>query len=76
MKTGIEHLLVSNRPVTKRELGQSNTLKSADSPRKSPRAHINFIPSAEELELLIRNAKTALSRGIFWDRGAIINLVL
>ncbi len=40
------------------------------------RARLNFIPSQEALQELIDKALTALSRGIFWDRGSIINILL
>jgi hypothetical protein len=34
------------------------------------------IPGTEELAHLISRALTALSRGVFWDRGSIVNIVL
>lgn len=45
-------------------------------PRRSPRAPVNIIPDSELLEKLILQALTALKRGFYWDRGAIINLLL
>ena len=44
--------------------------------RRSPRAIRNFIPSTEEILARIDDALIALSRGIYWDRGAIIDIVL
>jgi len=40
------------------------------------RAHENFIPSPEALRTLITGAVEALRRGIRWDRGTILNLVV
>ncbi len=36
----------------------------------------NFIPSAEQIGILVARAQAAFSRGIFWDRGSIINVLL
>lgn len=40
------------------------------------RAHVNLIPSPESLATLIRSAVSALKRGVFWDRGSILNLLV
>lgn len=40
------------------------------------RAAINHFPSDDELEQMIRHALTALRRGLVWERGAIVNLVI
>lgn len=40
------------------------------------RAAINHFPSDDELEQMIRHALTALGRGLIWERGAIVNLVV
>lgn len=40
------------------------------------RARLNRIPSPDELSHLIDKALNALSRGVFWDRGSIINILL
>jgi hypothetical protein len=42
-------------------------------PPKPPR---NFIPTQEAIEWLLERALAALARGMIWDRGSIINLVL
>lgn len=42
-------------------------------PPKPPR---NFIPTQEMIEVLLERALAALARGMIWDRGSIINLVL
>lgn len=40
------------------------------------RAHVNIIPSPESLDTLIRSAVVALRKGVFWDRGTMLNLVV
>ena len=41
-----------------------------------PRPPRNFIPSQEIMEALIERALNALARGMYWDRGSIVNIVL
>jgi hypothetical protein len=41
-----------------------------------PRPHRNYIPTQEVIEELLERAIAALARGMYWDRGSIINLVL
>lgn len=40
------------------------------------RAQYNYIPSPDVLKNMIDRALEALSKGIYWDRGSIINIVL
>lgn len=40
------------------------------------RARLNFIPGEEELSSIIGNALAALSRGVRWARGSILNLLV
>ncbi len=40
------------------------------------RAKLNFIPDDSTLAGLINNALSALSRGVRWARGSIINLIV
>jgi hypothetical protein len=40
------------------------------------RAKLNFIPDDVTLKDLISQALTALSRGVRWARGSIINLIV
>ena len=40
------------------------------------RAAINHFPSDDELEQMIRHALTALGRGLIWERGSMVNLVI
>ena len=40
------------------------------------RAQYNYIPSPDVLKSMIDRALEALSKGVYWDRGSIINLVL
>ena len=67
----------TSTPKAKRN--KANTDKSAEPksdyyPRR--RARLNVIPSSDELARMIDQALNALSRGVFWDRGSIINIVL
>jgi hypothetical protein len=41
-----------------------------------PRPVYNFIPTPEAIDALVQRALAALAKGIYWDRGSIINLVL
>jgi hypothetical protein len=41
-----------------------------------PRPPRNFIPTQESIDALVSRAIAALAKGIYWDRGSIINLVL
>jgi hypothetical protein len=41
-----------------------------------PRPHVNYIPEPDEIESLVSRALSALSRGFYWDRGSIVNLIL
>ncbi len=43
---------------------------------RPPRPLYNVIPSQEDIESLIDRAVAAIAKGIYWDRGSIINLVL
>lgn len=40
------------------------------------RAHVNYIPGPDSLQTLIDNAVHALRKGVYWDRGSILNLLL
>jgi len=40
------------------------------------RAGVNHIPAAEALRTLIAGAVEALRRGIYWDRGTILNVLV
>jgi len=40
------------------------------------RANVNFIPSPESLRTLIAGAVAALRKGITWERGTILNLMV
>lgn len=41
-----------------------------------PRPHVNYIPPDDMIQDLIKRALNAISRGFYWDRGSIINLIL
>lgn len=41
-----------------------------------PRPRRDFIPAQEIIDNLVSRAVAALAKGIYWDRGSIINIVL
>lgn len=44
--------------------------------RNTPKAPLNFIPDTDMLSGMISNAMQALSRGVRWARGSILNLLV
>lgn len=50
--------------------------KSLGDYRAPHKAQYNYIPSPDVLKNMIDRALEALSKGVYWDRGSIINLVL
>ena len=40
------------------------------------RSDVNHIPAPESLRTLIRSAVAALRKGVYWDRGTILNLLV
>lgn len=64
-----------------RSAGRRRTTNTDDASRDhfdppSSRAHLNFIPSSDSLHTLINSAMEALRRGVYWDRGTILNLLV
>lgn len=51
--------------------GKSDALYTA--PRRSD---VNHIPSPDSLATLIYSAIEAVRRGVYWDRGTIVNLLV
>lgn len=45
-------------------------------PARSPRARLNFIPDEDSLMAMVGRALQALSQGMRWDRGSILNLLV
>ena len=41
-----------------------------------PRPRNSFIPTPDVLDDLIQRAVAALRRGVYWERGSIINILL
>jgi len=68
--------LIGNRstPLPKRTRGKEEATDT--SLRSKKRAPLNFIPSPDQLEDMISNALTALRKGVYWDRGSILNIIL
>lgn len=60
--------------------GNDRARKAATAPETAgpvpARAQVNFIPSAESLATIIDSAVAALRKGVRWDRGTILNLVV
>ena len=54
-----------------RKLQQEKDETLYTAPRRSD---VNFIPGPESLATLISSAISAMRRGVYWDRGTIINL--
>lgn len=40
------------------------------------KADVNNIPAPESLQTMIRSAVDSLRKGVFWDRGTILNLIV
>jgi hypothetical protein len=65
------------KSTPRRRQDSDRSLSEADSysPPKA-RAHVNFIPAPESLSTLIDGAVAALRKGVYWDRGTILNLLV
>lgn len=61
--------------ATRRAQGTAEA-EETEAPRASPRARLNFIPDDTVLGSMVDRALAALSRGIVWTRGAILNLLV
>jgi hypothetical protein len=53
--------------------GQNGILGDVIVPK---RADVNYIPGPESLQTLISSAVESMRRGVAWDRGTILNLLL
>jgi hypothetical protein len=62
----------SGGKIARRETSQQD----ADEAVVPSRAHVNYIPGPESLSTLIRSALAALRKGVFWERGSILNLLV
>lgn len=65
---------VGRLPDAKRRARQENEDLGKYAPPH--RAQYNYIPSPDVLKNMIDRALEALAKGVYWDRGSIINLVL
>lgn len=79
ISTGLGGLSV--KPTTRKAV----TSKSADKDTgrdfdreelMPPRPMRNAIPTPEVMQQLVERALAALARGLYWDRGSIVNIVL
>ena len=69
----------SMRPtqVTRRTVPTARTSSAERAEHAAPpRPNASFIPTPDVLQGLIDRALAALSKGIMWDRGSIINILL
>lgn len=77
--TGIRNVGVGGA-FTAKPQSRKATTHNQDEPKSSfyprRRARENVIPSPDELAHLINNALKALTRGVYWDRGSILNIKL
>ncbi len=65
------------RPTAKAAERKRQQSSIIEAPQVAPkRAHINFIPSPESLATLVGSAIAALRKGVRWDRGTILNLLV
>lgn len=68
------------RPATKRTVIPNKSGGTTTYERHElyppPRPAWNFVPTQEAIDTLVERALAALSKGIYWDRGSIINIVL
>ena len=73
-------LALNARPVSVPKKGvavaKENKSEEKSNFYRRGRAALNFIPSPEQLQLMISRALEALARGVYWDRGSILNIVL
>ncbi|MGB1539999.1 MAG: hypothetical protein ACPG80_03480 [Rickettsiales bacterium] len=80
---------MSNRIIPSTVIGTSAVTRPKDTANRNKsqssrkedyapphRAQFNYIPSPEVLKSMIDRALEALSKGIYWDRGSIIDIVL
>ena len=74
----LDNYLSSQLPPASRKKPQAGHKKATakNTAKRSPRARLNVIPDAMLLEDIIKKARAAFSRGLIWDRGAILNLLL
>lgn len=81
MASRISDFIPSSLPQVRPTRDASVKSKTDDDLNKSKyapphRAQFNYIPSPDALRSMIERALEALSRGVYWDRGSIINLLL
>lgn len=64
---------------------QSGNRNAQRGPRRAPqedvytpptRAEVNYIPANESLATMVGSAIEAVRRGVYWDRGTIVNILV
>lgn len=58
------------------KIDRVQVIEQAPAPRYSPRARLNFIPDDDTLFGMVNRALEAVSRGLTWNRGSILNLLV
>lgn len=56
--------------------GQITRPAQTDRPERKGKARLNYVPEDGELKGLVERALTAMSRGVHWVRGSILNLLV
>jgi hypothetical protein len=59
-----------------RATGKIERKTEVSTSRRVARALLNYFPEDSELLPMIDRALQALSRGIYWDRGSILNVLV
>ncbi len=79
LKTIYQNIIATPHTTSNKQASRSKAQlrhKKTSDIRRSPRAQVNVIPDDKLLAILVGQAVHALKRGVYWDRGAIINLLL
>jgi hypothetical protein len=73
----------SNAPISSGVGRLADARKRLEQPEKElrdyappHRAQYNYIPTPDVLKNMIDRALEALAKGVYWDRGSILNIVL
>jgi hypothetical protein len=73
LKAGAKPVSPASPPITTTKKRESSAEREG---LRGRRALLNLLPDDGTIQGLVTQARLAMSKGIFWDRGSIINLVL
>lgn len=79
ISTGLGGLSVKpaiRKPVAAKSDKEGSRFYDREELLPPPRPNRNFIPTPEAMQDLVDRALAALSRGLYWDRGSIVNILL